>query len=489
MRAHGALVQPHRGRGPVGAEHDPPGRVHRQVRELDHEQPAGRGDDGGAVPALPAAPPEPHRQPGAPHEHGADQRRSGAAARRSGRSAAPGPRRTRISVTITARLIATAAISAPAACHEIGAPRAGASRYDARRDPTAVSAPSPRPPMRAWRASSPSSTVAASATRHARDQQAGGQPHQRRRALPAATNTLAALLRLRRRRPSRAPRSSPRCCAARADTRRARPRARRRRARRRCRAAGRAASRSRAARAGRSPERAAGAAAPDASSRASPEPRMVRQLTRPPGGLDSAPAWMNRVEPQPQGMSGPASAAAEIPTRDILGTPVALTDYRGAIDAMDGMVESRERGYVCAVAVHALTVGYDDPEMGEALRGATLVLPGRHAGGLGREPARREARRPRLRARADAALQRPLRRARPPRLALRRARPGLARPARAEPAQAPPRHQHRRRLLAAVPADDAPRRRTRSSSRSTRRARTCCGWASACRSRRSGWRA
>jgi N-acetylglucosaminyldiphosphoundecaprenol N-acetyl-beta-D-mannosaminyltransferase len=84
---------------------------------------------------------------------------------------------------------------------------------------------------------------------------------------------------------------------------------------------------------------------------------------------------MNRGEPQPRGASGPASAAAEIPTRDILGTRVALTNYRGAIDAMDGMVESRERGYVCAVAVHALTVGYDDPEMGEALRNATLVLP------------------------------------------------------------------------------------------------------------------
>jgi N-acetylglucosaminyldiphosphoundecaprenol N-acetyl-beta-D-mannosaminyltransferase len=84
---------------------------------------------------------------------------------------------------------------------------------------------------------------------------------------------------------------------------------------------------------------------------------------------------MNRVEPQPQGVPGSASAAAQIPTRDILGTPVALTDYRGAIEAMDDMVERRERGYVCAVAVHALTVGHDDPEMGDALRGASLVLP------------------------------------------------------------------------------------------------------------------
>ena len=54
-------------------------------------------------------------------------------------------------------------------------------------------------------------------------------------------------------------------------------------------------------------------------------------------------------------------------------------------------------------------------------------------------------------------------RARPPRLALRRTRPGLARAARAQPAPAPPGHRDRRRLLAAVPAADRPRRRTRSS--------------------------
>ena len=53
--------------------------------------------------------------------------------------------------------------------------------------------------------------------------------------------------------------------------------------------------------------------------------------------------------------------------------------------------------------------------------------------------------------RADAPLQRALRRARPSRLAVRRPRPGLARAARPEPAPAPARHQHRRRLLASLP--------------------------------------
>jgi N-acetylglucosaminyldiphosphoundecaprenol N-acetyl-beta-D-mannosaminyltransferase len=64
-----------------------------------------------------------------------------------------------------------------------------------------------------------------------------------------------------------------------------------------------------------------------------------------------------------------------IQQREILGTSLAMTDYDHALDAMDEMVARREPGIVCAVAVHAVTVGYEDPEMHEALRRATLVLP------------------------------------------------------------------------------------------------------------------
>jgi N-acetylglucosaminyldiphosphoundecaprenol N-acetyl-beta-D-mannosaminyltransferase len=68
-------------------------------------------------------------------------------------------------------------------------------------------------------------------------------------------------------------------------------------------------------------------------------------------------------------------SAADIRTRDILGIPIAMTDYEQAMDVMDGMVARRERGYVCAVAVHAVTVAHRDPEMMRALRGATLTVP------------------------------------------------------------------------------------------------------------------
>ena len=70
-----------------------------------------------------------------------------------------------------------------------------------------------------------------------------------------------------------------------------------------------------------------------------------------------------------------ASAVAGIRTREILGLPIAMTDYEEAMDVMDEMVERREPGYVCPVAVHAVMVARDDAEMNLALRRASLVVP------------------------------------------------------------------------------------------------------------------
>jgi N-acetylglucosaminyldiphosphoundecaprenol N-acetyl-beta-D-mannosaminyltransferase len=67
--------------------------------------------------------------------------------------------------------------------------------------------------------------------------------------------------------------------------------------------------------------------------------------------------------------------AADVRKRTLLGVPIAMTDYEQTMDVMDGMIARREKGYVCAVAVHALTVGYTDPEMKRALLDSTLVVP------------------------------------------------------------------------------------------------------------------
>jgi N-acetylglucosaminyldiphosphoundecaprenol N-acetyl-beta-D-mannosaminyltransferase len=80
---------------------------------------------------------------------------------------------------------------------------------------------------------------------------------------------------------------------------------------------------------------------------------------------------MHSRQPEPH----PASAAAAtIPTRDILGVPVAMLDYDRAMGVMDGLIERRERGYVCVAPVHSVMVAQDDAEMLAALRGATMVV-------------------------------------------------------------------------------------------------------------------
>ena len=62
-------------------------------------------------------------------------------------------------------------------------------------------------------------------------------------------------------------------------------------------------------------------------------------------------------------------------TREILGIPISITDYDGAMDVMDAMIERRDPGYVCAVAVHAVMVAQDDPVMKAAVTSSTLTVP------------------------------------------------------------------------------------------------------------------
>jgi N-acetylglucosaminyldiphosphoundecaprenol N-acetyl-beta-D-mannosaminyltransferase len=84
---------------------------------------------------------------------------------------------------------------------------------------------------------------------------------------------------------------------------------------------------------------------------------------------------MHSTRHQPIAAGTLAPAIPEVAKRPLLGVPVSVTDYDHAMDVMDGLVESRERGYVCAAPVHALMVAQDDPEMLAALRGATMVVP------------------------------------------------------------------------------------------------------------------
>ncbi len=86
---------------------------------------------------------------------------------------------------------------------------------------------------------------------------------------------------------------------------------------------------------------------------------------------------MDRAHATPTTTFAPRSEqpGAKIPRREILGVPMALTDYAGAMDVMDEMVERRHRGWVCAAAVHSVMVARDDDVMCEALTEATITVP------------------------------------------------------------------------------------------------------------------
>ena len=71
----------------------------------------------------------------------------------------------------------------------------------------------------------------------------------------------------------------------------------------------------------------------------------------------------------------PLPRPADIGTRELLGIPVAMTDYAETMDVMDGMIARSERGWVCAVAVHAVMVAQSDPEMRRALVESALTVP------------------------------------------------------------------------------------------------------------------
>jgi N-acetylglucosaminyldiphosphoundecaprenol N-acetyl-beta-D-mannosaminyltransferase len=86
-------------------------------------------------------------------------------------------------------------------------------------------------------------------------------------------------------------------------------------------------------------------------------------------------AQLSALREEARDRVAPVASAAGIRTRDILGVPIAMTDYTRTMDMMDAMVEGRERGYVCAAPVHAVMVAQDEPDTYAALRGSTLTVP------------------------------------------------------------------------------------------------------------------
>jgi N-acetylglucosaminyldiphosphoundecaprenol N-acetyl-beta-D-mannosaminyltransferase len=62
-------------------------------------------------------------------------------------------------------------------------------------------------------------------------------------------------------------------------------------------------------------------------------------------------------------------------TAEVLGVPLALTDYERTMDWIDGVVATREKAYLSAAAVHLVMVAQEDGATRGAVDDATLIVP------------------------------------------------------------------------------------------------------------------
>ena len=70
-----------------------------------------------------------------------------------------------------------------------------------------------------------------------------------------------------------------------------------------------------------------------------------------------------------------AADAVPPPSVDVLGVPLAITDYERAMDWMDATIVANARGYVCVAATHTVMACQEDPELRAAVVGSDLTVP------------------------------------------------------------------------------------------------------------------
>jgi N-acetylglucosaminyldiphosphoundecaprenol N-acetyl-beta-D-mannosaminyltransferase len=81
-----------------------------------------------------------------------------------------------------------------------------------------------------------------------------------------------------------------------------------------------------------------------------------------------------RPEPE-QSLYAQPGAVTTPATVDVLGVPLALTDYDEMLAWFEAMVASRERGYLCACNVHTVTASSEDQALRTALMSASINVP------------------------------------------------------------------------------------------------------------------
>lgn len=70
-----------------------------------------------------------------------------------------------------------------------------------------------------------------------------------------------------------------------------------------------------------------------------------------------------------------SSAPPKLPRVEVLGAPLAVSDYVGVLDWMRSMISSGQRGWLSAAAVNLVMSAVDDPQVSEAVGAASMLVP------------------------------------------------------------------------------------------------------------------
>src|SRR3954453_23103734 len=76
-------------------------------------------------------------------------------------------------------------------------------------------------------------------------------------------------------------------------------------------------------------------------------------------------------------IEGIAEAAVPPDSVDVLGIPLALTDYERTMDWMDATIATKRRGYVCVAAVPTVMVCQEVAELRDGVLRSDLTVPDR----------------------------------------------------------------------------------------------------------------
>ena len=78
---------------------------------------------------------------------------------------------------------------------------------------------------------------------------------------------------------------------------------------------------------------------------------------------------------RPARRTPPDRGRAAPPTAEVLGVPLALTDYERTMDWIDATIADGGAGYVCVAAVHTVMVCQEDEELRDAVLSSDLIVP------------------------------------------------------------------------------------------------------------------